>query len=379
MTAKNIKFTYKRKGNTIQNLNTKRIRILNEVGNELVQDYMNEDGNNNLKKGKKHNLNDISTYFSKRISKQNKESLEIEKSSQIFKSCKTIESYFKSKENKGDFKTQNLVKESENRGITNEDSLNNKKILQKKTYEQLYINFGQKMISPIICPDCGVPYNPSIQEDDIQHQKYHNIIIDGIEYNGYKTDKIIQYISKDIYISEAVISETTSSHKKKLLQILNLIETELGAVRLQEKIILNYKFFLYIKNKKLIGCAIVRDVKEGLKIELDKNIEQITTIENIKQRWLLKIEVTKVPILCGISRIWVSKKERQKGVASQLLDSIRKHFLFNMILERNQIAFSQPTKLGTKLAYHFFNYTNDEEEIIIIPSKKYIIIYMDDN
>jgi len=50
-----------------------------------------------------------------------------------------------------------------------------------------------------------------------------------------------------------------------------------------------------------------------------------------------------------------------------------------MTLDRNQIAFSQPTKLGTKLAYHFFNNTNDENDVIIIPSKPYIIIYMDDD
>ena len=59
----------------------------------------------------------------------------------------------------------------------------NNKTLQKKNYEQLYIDFGQKGISPIICQDCGMPYNPSIQEDDIQHKNYHNIIIDGLEYN----------------------------------------------------------------------------------------------------------------------------------------------------------------------------------------------------
>jgi len=50
-----------------------------------------------------------------------------------------------------------------------------------------------------------------------------------------------------------------------------------------------------------------------------------------------------------------------------------------MTLKRNQIAFSQPTKLGTKLAYHFFNYTNDDNNVIIIPPNKYIIIYMDDD
>jgi len=72
----------------------------------------------------------------------------------------------------------------------------------------------------------------------------------------------------------------------KLLQILNLIETELGAVQLQEKFMSNYKFFLYIKNKKLIGCAIVRDVSEGYKIEIEKDIKEFSTIEKINKKYL---------------------------------------------------------------------------------------------
>jgi len=375
MTLNSIKFTYKRKdNNTYQSLNRKKLRILNETGNEILKENEINNENTHLQlKHKKQNPNDISSYFSKKIPQPTKnESVEINKKT-LVKGNKTIESYFQIKPNK-----EKEIKEMKNKDNEIKNRIlfkdNDKTIFQKKNYEQLYIDFGQKEISPIICPDCGMPYNPSIQEDDVQHQNYHNIIIDGIEYNGYKTDKIIKKISSGIYISKVTMSEATINHKKKLSQILNLIETELGAVSLKEEYIDNYKFFLYIKNKKLIGCAIVRDVKEGYKIEMNQDINEISTIEKIN-----KSLVSKVPTLCGISRIWVSKKERKKGIASQLLENIRKNFLFNMTLERSQIAFSQPTKLGTKLAYHFFNYTDDEDTVIMIPSKNYIIIYMDDN
>ncbi|KAG4102019.1 ESCO1/2 acetyl-transferase-domain-containing protein [Neocallimastix lanati (nom. inval.)] len=322
MTINNIKFTYKRKdNNTFQSLNNKKIRLLNSTGNEIIKE--NEISFENVDtyklKNKKQNHNDISSYFNKKIPKHDKEPIESSDSPMsIMKSKRTIESYFQSKPNKGN---ENKIKNSEKNidNKKNDSSIIDKKKMQtKKNYEQLYIDFGQKGISPIICTECGMPYNPSIQEDDLQHQQYHNIIIDGIEYNGYKTDNVVQKFSKNVYISEVEMSETTSSHKNKLLQILNLIETELGAVKLNESLIQHYKFFLYIKNKKLIGCAIVRDVKEGYRIEIDDNIEQITTLESID-----KSKVSRVSTLCGISRIWVSRKERKKGIASQLLESIR--------------------------------------------------------
>ncbi|ORX47627.1 hypothetical protein BCR36DRAFT_94016 [Piromyces finnis] len=375
MASNNIKFTYKRKVNAYPNLSTKKIRIVNDSRNEKLEE--NEINIFNLKSkiiNKKQNSNNISTYFNRITPKTNNtESVEIQNNT-IIRKKKTIESYFqlnystKKEENKNQRK---LIKIENN---TKNNLLNKNKKLQKKNYEQLYINFGQTGISPIICSDCGMPFNPSIREDDIQHKNYHNIIIDGLEYNEYKTDKIVKTISKNTYISEVVMSEATSNHKKKLQQILNLVETELGAVQLQEEFMTKYKFFLYIKNRKLIGCAIVRDVLKGYKIEIEKDIKEFSTIENIN-----KNKISTVPTLCGISRIWVSKRERKKGIASQLLESIRKSFLFNITLERNQIAFSQPTELGTKLAYHFFNYTNDETDIITIPSKPYIIIYMDDD
>jgi len=102
MTLNNIKFTYKRKNNnTYQSLNRKKIRILNETGNEILQENEINNENTHLQlKHKKQNPNDISSYFNKKIPQPTKiEPVEINKKT-LINGHKTIESYFQIKPNK---------------------------------------------------------------------------------------------------------------------------------------------------------------------------------------------------------------------------------------------------------------------------------------
>jgi len=62
---------------------------------------------------------------------------------------------------------------------------------------------------------------------------------------------------------------------------------------------------------------------------------------------------TAVPAVCGVRGIWVSCSERRKGIASQLLDAMRKTFLFGLTLETSQCAFSQPTSDGQAFAARY--------------------------
>jgi len=52
----------------------------------------------------------------------------------------------------------------------------------------------------------------------------------------------------------------------------------------------------------------------------------------------------------GINRIWVSKSERRKQIATNLLDVARQHMYYNYVVKKEEIAFSQPTQEGRKLA-----------------------------
>jgi hypothetical protein len=48
----------------------------------------------------------------------------------------------------------------------------------------------------------------------------------------------------------------------------------------------------------------------------------------------------------GIKLIWVDNKHKRKGVGSCLIDVARKKFLFGNIIEKKNVAFSQPTAEG---------------------------------
>ncbi|CAM6126574.1 unnamed protein product [Calypogeia fissa] len=62
---------------------------------------------------------------------------------------------------------------------------------------------------------------------------------------------------------------------------------------------------------------------------------------------------TPVPAVCGVRVIWVSHTERRKGIASYLLDAMRKTFCLGVVLEHSQFAFSQPTPEGRMFASRY--------------------------
>lgn len=58
--------------------------------------------------------------------------------------------------------------------------------------------------------------------------------------------------------------------------------------------------------------------------------------------------------IVGISRIWTSGASRRKGIALDLLDCVVSNYIYGMEIPKNQIAFSQPTESGKRLAQKFF-------------------------
>jgi N-acetyltransferase len=60
------------------------------------------------------------------------------------------------------------------------------------------------------------------------------------------------------------------------------------------------------------------------------------------------------PAMLGISRIWTSNLFRKHGIATKLLEVARSQFLYGMTIKKEQVAFSQPTESGGRLAKKWF-------------------------
>ena len=82
------------------------------------------------------------------------------------------------------------------------------------------------------------------------------------------------------------------------------------------------------------------------------NYECKRLIRNLLLRLSLNFTSSKesTPACVGINRIWVLPEARRKSVATRLLDAVRSSLIYGTIVEKNQVAFTDPTPDGRRLA-----------------------------
>ncbi|KAL1115261.1 hypothetical protein AAG570_007292 [Ranatra chinensis] len=77
--------------------------------------------------------------------------------------------------------------------------------------------------------------------------------------------------------------------------------------------------FLYIKDKRICGCAIAEVVRQAHRLLDLPPVEGVTEVDVCSEE--------AYPVRCGISRLWVHPHHRRSGVATRLLDAIRITFM----------------------------------------------------
>ncbi|KAJ3283868.1 N-acetyltransferase esco2 [Rhizoclosmatium sp. JEL0117] len=188
----------------------------------------------------------------------------------------------------------------------------------------------------------------SAHDDDVIHAKFHASVIGGIDYNGYANDVVVHDLLSEKIIL-ITIASASPAQKKKCLEILDVVNQELGAVPISPESLARCKLFLYIAKSKVIGCVLAETIESGFRLSagdidgVDENEDLISCDSSNSE-----------PAVCGISRVWVSKKHRRNGIAIKLLDACRRRFLFGCTLDKEAMAFSQPTVEGRKLATQYF-------------------------
>nr|XP_032815273.1 actin cytoskeleton-regulatory complex protein PAN1-like [Petromyzon marinus] len=59
------------------------------------------------------------------------------------------------------------------------------------------------------------------------------------------------------------------------------------------------------------------------------------------------------PAICGVSRIWVFSLMRRRGIATRMVDCLRRNFSYGVYLSKNELAFSDPTPDGKLFAMRY--------------------------
>ena len=131
-----------------------------------------------------------------------------------------------------------------------------------------------------------------------------------------------------------------------------IVNKELGAAEQNLQDLDKCHAFLHInhKSRKVDGCLIGTPIEFGYRV-----IPDIVEHFDPQDSNVTFDESSKVQAIGGISRIWVSIKSRGQGIAKKLLDLMRLEMLFGVELSKTQIAFSQPTNMGQRLARSYFS------------------------
>ncbi|KAG0046159.1 N-acetyltransferase esco2 [Gryganskiella cystojenkinii] len=218
--------------------------------------------------------------------------------------------------------------------------------------------------------------------------------------SGDFQDSRIVVISMEPSLGNGASTGTSSHEKRKVREVLKTMNEELGSVEFDPESLKNCKVFLYISGKKkVVGCVVAERIEQGFEILASPSSSQesassspltipscspsLSTLSRIPSSSEVTILPTPAPstalsvassstssssdqegsaifcstvpepAICGINRIWVSKLYRRQKVASRLLDAVRDKFIHAYRLEKQDLAFSQPTGDGRALARRY--------------------------
>eukprot|EP01038_Epipyxis_sp_PR26KG_P012607 gene12607-16902_t len=262
-----------------------------------------------------------------------------------------------------------LYMNSDDRNVNSLESIeknddNNNFPTDKHKLTQMFIDLGQKSFGQnIFCKECNFFYCKGDDEDEVKHKKFCLEVKGGVIYNHIHRYTPLHVDEENDYsvilLTKAFINHNSNKHNHEtevLDRLFKVIEREIGFsnsyIRAENKI------YICISKRRVIGCLVIEQVK-------DSQIVHITSQDDITNLLIPINTSNKLSnssiIYMGVRLIWTDRDFRKHGIASLLLDVGRRYFEFGRIINKTNIAFSQPTNDGYLFATR---YCNDPNNII---------------
>ncbi|GAV57316.1 zf-C2H2_3 domain-containing protein/Acetyltransf_13 domain-containing protein [Cephalotus follicularis] len=252
----------------------------------------------------------------------------------------------------------------------------------KRSYAQFHLELGQSDFLLHTCSTCGVKYAPGDEGDEKAHRTFHKDYTHGIQFKGWLKERIVYTHTIELERIVVVLDSDPPAQKNKVQEVVKMMEFELGGGWIYHKLC---KVYMFISSQRIAGCVVAEPIKHAFKVlsqaengktdgaARKEKRPKSTTLrfgEVVLQREVMKrcpsvnypelldknhnraiiCEDEVVHAVCGIRAIWVAPSKRRRSIAKQLLDAVRRSFCTVSVLERSQLAFSQPTSAGKALA-----------------------------
>ncbi|KAF3004789.1 N-acetyltransferase O1 (Establishment of cohesion protein 1) [Curvularia kusanoi] len=228
------------------------------------------------------------------------------------------------------------------------------------------------------CTACGMEYIPSNAADVALHKKFHAENRGGVDCTRAMVERLR---AKQVWSGggegafvAGIGRRDALVLRRKAVEVLGVVNSELAAVGIGEEELWGqvglgegnaeekcdrFKVFLYVQGLKCVGACLAERIEEAYPVLAQdeaetKTSEQEQSLVRESHSSSISVGTTASPVFLGISRIWVSNQFRKQGLARTLLDCARSNFMYGLTVEKRQMAFSQPTESGGKLARRYF-------------------------
>jgi N-acetyltransferase len=254
---------------------------------------------------------------------------------------------------------------------------------KQQSLAQMQLDFGGDTRKT--CGECGMEYVPSNDEDATLHRMYHNMNGDGVELGKTFMKSAMKWVYEVAHIEGVVVvvDRKISPPAGKVVQkVLRVVNKELSATDITDDVLWSqrslsegagstgqgvvkqsdaerrngnksdrYKIFLHVKNEKCVRLCLAERITKAHRVKDNrKSVAGGHELSSNHKSSSIYIEEETVPAVVGVSRIWTSKSSRRKGIANNLLDSVLNQFIYGMEIEKDELAFNQPTESGGELA-----------------------------
>lgn len=231
------------------------------------------------------------------------------------------------------------------------------------------------------CSECGMEYVPANDEDATMHRMFHNMNSEGVELGKSFMKSAMKWVYEVSHIegSVVVVDRKISPPARKVVQkVLGTVNKELSAVDIDDAVLWSqrtldekesrsvvrqsdaerrndhksdrYKVFLHVKDGRCVGLCLAERITQAHRVKGEKMQKaKGDALVGVKSS-SISMEKEAVPAVVGVSRIWTSKSFRRKGIANNLLECVMSQFIYGMEIDKEEVAFSQPTESGGQLA-----------------------------
>ncbi|XP_078506079.1 N-acetyltransferase ESCO2 isoform X2 [Lissotriton helveticus] len=217
----------------------------------------------------------------------------------------------------------------------------------KEAKDQMIIDAGQKHFGAVTCKSCGMIYTAASPEDEAQHVQYHQRLLEGIKFVGWKKERAVA----DFWDGKIVLilPDDPKYAIKKAEEVRELVDSELGFKQATLSCPSKAKTYMFVSNeKKIVGCLIAEPIKQAFRVLVDPIRKEPQNEAENQRAW--RCSTKPEAAICGISRIWVFSLLRRKGIATRMMDTVRGNFMYGSFLSLDEIAFSDPTPDGKLFA-----------------------------